>query len=76
MKNVSRSFAERYIECKADIDTKKNISKISTWEQTVADVERALHGIDAEDLCVDFLAPNNEHEEQLDRERETTISEQ
>lgn len=50
MMNVSRSFAERYIECKADIDT-KNISKISTWEQTVADVERALHGIDAEDVC-------------------------
>lgn len=42
----------------------------------MADVERALHGIDAEDLCVDFVAPNNEHEEQLDRERETIISEQ
>lgn len=26
--------------------------------------------------CVDFVAPNNEHEEQLDKERETTISEQ
>lgn len=42
----------------------------------MADVERALHGIDAEDLCVDFVAPNNGHEEELDREKETTLSEQ
>lgn len=36
----------------------------------MADVKRALYGIDAEDLCVDFVAPNNEHEEELDREKE------
>lgn len=53
----------------------KKTSKISTWGQIVANVERVLHGIDAEDLCVDFVAPNIEHEEELDREKETTLSE-
>lgn len=72
--NVSRSFEERYIECKADIDIK--LQKYQHGGQIVADVERALHGTDAEDLCVDFVAPNNEHEEELDREKETTLSEQ
>lgn len=72
--NVTRSFEERYIECKADID--KKLQKYQHGGQIVADVERALHGIDAEDLCVDFVAPNNGHEEELDREKETTLSEQ
>lgn len=72
--NVSRSFEERYIECKGDID--KKLEKYQHGGQIVADVERALYGIDAEDLCVDFVAPNNEHEEELDREKETTLSKQ
>lgn len=66
--NVSQSFEERYIACKGDID--KKLEKYQHGGQIVADVKRALYGIDAEDLCVDFVAPNNEHEEELDREKE------
>lgn len=33
-----------------------------------------LHNVDAKDLCTDFVAPGNEHEEEIDREEGSTLS--
>ena len=71
--NVAQTFEERYLVLKEHIERK--IQEYQHGGQIVADVERALKSIDSEDLCVDSVAPNTEHEEELDRESGVTLSE-
>lgn len=71
--NVAQTFVERYLVLKEHIERK--IQEYQHGGQIVAVVERALKSIDSEDLCVDSVAPNTEHEEELDRESGVTLSE-
>ncbi|XP_056001840.1 uncharacterized protein LOC130048804 [Ostrea edulis] len=63
----------RYKSCENQIQQK--LSEYQQGGKALNDMENMLHNVDAEDLCTDFLAPGNEHEEEIHREEGSTLSE-
>lgn len=70
--NTFQSFEARYKSCEIQIQEK--LSEYQLGGKVLNDIENMLHNVDAEDLCTDFVAPGNEHEEEIDREEGSTLS--
>lgn len=71
--NKLQSFEARYKSCENQIQQK--LSEYQQGGKALNDMENMLHNVDAEDLCTDFVAPGNEHEEEIHREEGSTLSE-
>ncbi|XP_061195058.1 uncharacterized protein LOC133203256 [Saccostrea echinata] len=72
----SCEFAQSYMFRNGTEIVKRKKPMVLRWQggKALNDMENVLFNVDAEDLCADFIAPGNEHEEEIDREEGSTLS--
>lgn len=63
--NTFQSFEARYKSCEIQIQEK--LSEYQQGGKVLNDIENMLHNVDVEDLCTNFVAPGNDHEEEIER---------